>query len=194
MNMAPWNYATKFMLRQAELLICQIFIGLEGLAHEQLLVYFPNAFSIVQRIFLSRCMVQPREAVDTGLVAAACTWTAGSDQMAEKDKRWLKLTRLEAAILVGLILLLCLPWTVFLFAGTDPAASSQRTIAKMGLYKGRKASRRSPGKAAAAAGASKPKKPPRQKRKGRPLKMKARKAAQRRLPQSRPAPGPRRDL
>ena len=84
MNMAPWNYATKFMLRQAELLICQIFIGLEGLAHEQLLVYFPNAFSIVQRIFLSRCMVQPREAVDTGLVAAACTWTAGSDQMAEK--------------------------------------------------------------------------------------------------------------
>ncbi|CAE7843248.1 unnamed protein product, partial [Symbiodinium microadriaticum] len=110
------------------------------------------------------------------------------------DKRWLKLTRLEAAILAGLILLLCLPWTAFLFAGTDPAVSSQKTSAKMGLYKERKASRRSPGKAAAAAGGSKPKKPPRQQRKGRPLKMKARKAAQRRLPQSRPAPGPRRDL
>ncbi|CAE7361207.1 unnamed protein product, partial [Symbiodinium necroappetens] len=88
------------------------------------------------------------------------------------------------------ILLLCLPWTAFLFAGTDPAVSSQKTSAKMGLYKERKASRRSPGKAAAAAGGSKPKKPPRQQRKGRPLKMKARKAAQRRLPQSRPAPGP----
>ncbi|OLP84530.1 hypothetical protein AK812_SmicGene34585 [Symbiodinium microadriaticum] len=107
------------------------------------------------------------------------------------------------------ILLLCLPWTAFLFAGTDPAVSSQKTSAKASR-KGLSSAvvkdctmaaaalfgttGRSPGKAAAAAGGSKPKKPPRQQRKGRPLKMKARKAAQRRLPQSRPAPGPRRDL